>query len=269
MDGSRRPGGALATTARGSPRPSPCRDAPGRVGEQALSLRVLPESEALLAAPALLAACSDLARMVGMPRAKAKARASPTRPRPFGRAAPPPPRGGALLFVLGLFVICSRIICYLFSDYLLFVPGEVRRLSFFSGEGIVLDPQRLRARLTRRGGARPGGASARVPAAAPRAARGAQRALQHAPVRAARRAPQRDAHPPLAGGATYGRRRIVGACAAPPMRVPPPCHRARGGGVFPLSWSSRRVSNVEHFAKTLRQNSAAFERNVCARHTFW
>jgi len=26
---------------------------------------------------------------------------------------------------------------------------------------------------------------------------------------------------------------------------------------------------VERFAKTLRQKSATFERNVCARHTFW
>ena len=30
-----------------------------------------------------------------------------------------------------------------------------------------------------------------------------------------------------------------------------------------------RVSQVERFAKTLHHKSGTFERNVCARHTFW
>ena len=47
--------------------------------------------------------------------------------------------------------------------------------------------------------------------------------------------------------------------------------RARPSRQLPLSAGtvSRTQAQVERFPQTLRQISATFERNVCARHTFW
>ena len=68
---------------------------------------------------------------------------------------------------------------------------------------------------------------------------------------------------------------------APGPRVPIPprrrssrrCAARRRGAhtpaISPLSADFLTESVVERFAKTLRQKSATFERNVCARHTFW
>jgi len=54
------------------------------------------------------------------------------------------------------------------------------------------------------------------------------------------------------------------ACsAAPPAASPLSASSAA------LPAASARSGLVERFAKTLRQKSATFERNVCARHTLW
>ena len=47
--------------------------------------------------------------------------------------------------------------------------------------------------------------------------------------------------------------------------------RARPSRQLPLSAGtvSRTQAQVERFPQTLRQISATFEQNVCARHTFW